>query len=78
MGKRTDEQKALDFEKVRRGCPCAFIDGNRYRYPSVDCELECGTCGWNPNEHKRRMENGATVYNRKTKIKTMYIRKGNT
>ena len=30
-------------------------------YPSVDCNLDCRHCGWNPNEARRRMQTGAFV-----------------
>ena len=74
MAKKTDAQRLLDWEKIRRACPCAYQDGRHYRFPDVDCELKCKSCDWNPAEHERRMKSGTTVFNRVTKVKTLYFK----
>lgn len=75
MALRTAEQKALDFEKVRKKCPCAFVDDRHYVYPPIDCEMKCNECGWNPKEQSRRIRSGNLHYNRITKIRKLYFSK---
>ena len=46
--------------------PCRFEytndDGKLVdAFPGVNCGFDCDTCGWNPEEHKRRMETGEWV-----------------
>ena len=28
---------------------------------AVDCTMDCGSCGWNPDEQRRRLETGRMV-----------------
>ncbi len=43
--------------------PCLFIskgkNGKREdSYPGIGCSLDCKSCGWNPEEKKRRLKEG--------------------
>lgn len=52
----------IDRKRKSRAVPCAFtvMENGRLRtaFPDVDCKHECLSCGWNPAEKKRRLENG--------------------
>lgn len=54
--------------KVEKHKPCVFPDPDprkkgRMLAPSVDCYFNCRGCAWNPEEHKRRMEEGVFYVN---------------
>lgn len=42
--------------------PCKFLDDRgKTQYPAVDCAYACEICSWNPEEAKRRIEQGKLV-----------------
>ena len=52
------------MKQIRHPKPCEYIvskeDGTeKIVRPAVDCDRNCDTCGWNPAEQKRRLEQGA-------------------
>lgn len=38
--------------------PCGWYDGNSTVLPAVVCKRSCESCGFNPYEQERRIENG--------------------
>ena len=56
-------------EKILKQSPCLFLEWNETRQrfeacaPAVDCSFSCESCGWNPSEKARRLEEGAWAYN---------------
>ena len=54
----------MKMKEYRRPKPCDFIvrqeDGTeKIVHPAVDCDKHCETCGWNPEEQTRRLEQGS-------------------
>lgn len=48
--------------KAKIKAPCKYYDnGGKINYPAVDCAYVCESCGWNPNETRRRMKVGHMV-----------------
>lgn len=52
---------ALDKTKIRENVPCMVREGFKKFVPKVDCELRCGTCGWNPAVRKERLAKKGVV-----------------
>jgi len=53
--------------------PCWFLETDQRgnvttNYPLVNCDYRCSSCGWNPKEQKRRLQQGEFV---KANIRTM-------
>lgn len=49
--------------KAKINAPCIYAGKNKRggrddAYPTVNCSLNCRTCGWNPVERKRRLRQG--------------------
>lgn len=47
---------------IQAPCAIAVYDKKKKKevivFPSVDCEYNCETCGWNPCEKERRLRDG--------------------
>ena len=47
--------------------PCLYLRFNERKqkdeliYPSVNCDHDCEHCGWNPDEHERRIRTGKCI-----------------
>lgn len=54
MSKNT---KSFEQTKAFLNTPCK----TGRSFPAVECDLICETCGWNPEEAKRRMETGVMM-----------------
>lgn len=57
---------ASEYKKLR-GAPCTYQHYSEIRKrmeiltPAVDCSMDCDTCGFNPWEQSRRLEEGHFV-----------------
>lgn len=58
--KNQQSLKEITKSKILANAPCKYIDttpaGNKVeRYPAVNCNRECLSCGWNPVVKKLRL-----------------------
>lgn len=60
------------------GAPCGYRRERGTKvvvdYPSVDCDMQCEGCAWNPKEQTRRLESGFWV-DTDTGIRYLYFDK---
>lgn len=53
-----------DKQKAEMQAPCLFWEWNPKKvkadvcYPQVNCNMNCKSCGWNPEEQNRRLNEG--------------------
>jgi len=58
----TAEDRKRTFELF--GAACGYLKKDKKtgkvdrNFPCVDCSFQCKSCGWNPKEQKRRLEEG--------------------
>ena len=71
----------LKSDLTREWLPCAFPEFNEknqkkhHAVPGVNCIYECATCGWNPEEQKRRLKEGRLVTTKDGKTQLRFPRR---
>lgn len=49
-------------ESIKAPCGYSYYDRRKHHdvsaYPQIDCGYNCDTCGFNPEEHRRRLSDG--------------------
>ena len=49
-------------------------NGWRATPPAVDCSFWCDSCGWNPEEQKRRLDQGEFVTDEQTGCRSLVFK----
>lgn len=67
-------------ELLLKAAPCRFESWSESKqaylieFPDINCSFECSSCGWNPAEQQRRLENGFEVFGETKRVR---LRRGN-